>query len=75
MSNPSVTPVATGTTGVFHRDDLNDPVIRFQHAVDVDLQVRDLERGVQRLARLLTPAVPSAAARRLSRRTTRRPSA
>ena len=70
VSNPSVTPVATGTTSVFHRDDLNDPVIRFQHAVDVDLQVRDLERGVQRLARLLTPPVSSSAARRPSRRTT-----
>ena len=51
MSKPSVTPVATGTTSVF----LNTPVLRFQQAIQVELQVSDLERRVQRLARSLTP--------------------
>ena len=34
MSIRSVTPVVTGATGVFH----SDPALRFQRAVDVDLQ-------------------------------------
>ena len=55
MSNPSVTPVATGTTGVFR----SDPVVRFQQAIDLELQVRDLERRVQRLERRLAPMAAS----------------
>jgi hypothetical protein len=56
VSKSSVTPVATGTTGVF----LNDSVVRFQQAVDLELQVSDLERRLQRLARCLTPVPPVA---------------
>ena len=55
MSISSLTPVATGTTVVFH----TDPVIRFQQAVDAELAVADLERRVRRLARQLTPALPA----------------
>jgi hypothetical protein len=55
VSKSSVTPVATGTTDVF----LNDPVIRFQQAVELELQVAELERRLERLARCLTP-IPSA---------------
>jgi len=51
VSTPSLTPVATGTTSVFH----TDPSIRFQQAVDIELRVNDLERRVQRLARQLPP--------------------
>jgi hypothetical protein len=54
VSIRSVTPVATGTTAVFH----SDPVTRFQERVDISLQVRDLERRVQHLARLLGSADP-----------------
>ena len=64
MSIPSVAPVATGTTGVSY----TDPVIRFQQAVDIQLQVNDLERRVQRLMRQLTPRPPSSAWSRSSRR-------
>ena len=52
MSNSSVTPVATGTTEVFH----SDPVLRFHQQIDIDLQVRDLERRIRPLARQLEPA-------------------
>jgi hypothetical protein len=55
VSNPSLTPVATGTTSVF----LSDPVVRFQRAIELELQVRDLERRVQRLERRLAPVTPS----------------
>jgi hypothetical protein len=55
VSTPSVAPVATGTTGVSY----TDPVTRFQQAVDIQLQVNDLERRVQRLMRQLTPRSPS----------------
>ena len=51
MSTPSLTPVATGTTSVFH----TDPAIRFQQAVDVELRINDLERRVRHLTRELTP--------------------
>jgi hypothetical protein len=63
VSNPSVTPVVTGATGVSH----TDPVTRFHQAIDLDLQVRDIERRVQRLARQLAPRLPPG-----SRRTSRR---
>ena len=65
MSTSSLTPVATGTTSVWP----NEPVIRFQRAVELDLQVRDLERRVQRLARQLGPnPQPRQASSRQSRR-------
>jgi len=51
VSTPSLTPVATGTTSVFH----TDPAIRFQQVVDVELRINDLERRVQHLTRELTP--------------------
>jgi hypothetical protein len=51
VSTPSVTPVATGTTGVLP----TDPVFRFQQEVAVELAVADLERRVRRLTRELTP--------------------
>ena len=54
MSTPSLTPVATGTTSVFH----TNPAIRFQQAVDLELRVNDVERRVRRLVRLLNPAPP-----------------
>ena len=54
VSNPSVTPVATGTTVVFH----TDPGIRFQQVVDAELRVADLERRLRRLTRQLTPVPP-----------------
>jgi hypothetical protein len=65
VSNRSVTPVVTGATGVFH----SDPALRFQQAVDVDLEISDLERGVQRLARQLapTPQRPASSGRRSRR--------
>ena len=59
VSNPSVTPVATGTTVVFHID----PVTRFQQAVDAELAVADLERRVRRLTRQLTSVPPRQAHR------------
>jgi len=55
VSTSSLTPVATGTTVVFHID----PVARFQQAVDAQLAVADLERRVRRLARLLNPVPPA----------------
>ena len=55
MSIPGLTPVATGTTVVFD----SNPVIRFQRAPDAQLAVNDLERRVRRLARQLTPVLPS----------------
>ena len=55
MSTPSLTPVATGTTSVFH----TTPASRFQQAVDLELRVNDLERRVRRLARQLNPAPQS----------------
>ena len=58
VSNPSVTPVATGTTVVFHT--------RLQQVVDAELRVADLERRVWRLTRQLTP-VPPRQARRVRR--------
>ena len=54
MSTPSLTPVATGTTSVFH----TTPAIRFQQAVDLELKVNDLERRVRRLDRQLNPVPP-----------------
>ena len=54
MSTPSLTPVATGTTSVFH----TTPAIRFQQAVDLELKVNDLARRVRRLDRQLNPAPP-----------------
>ena len=54
MSTPSLTPVATGTTSVFH----TNPAIRFRQAVDVELRVNDLERRVRRLDRQLNPVPP-----------------
>jgi len=65
VSIRSVTPVVTGATGVFH----SDPAIRFQQAVDVDLEISDLERGVLRLARQLAPAPqrPTSSGRRSRR--------
>jgi hypothetical protein len=59
VSNPSVTPVATGSTVVFH----TDPVTRFQQAVDAELAVADLERRVRRLTRQLTSVPPRQAHR------------
>ena len=55
MSTPSLTPVATGTTSVFHIT----PATRFEQALDLELAVNDLERRVRRLARQLTPALPA----------------
>ena len=52
MSTPSLTPVATGTTSVFH----TTPASRFQQAVDLELKVNDVERRVRRLVRQLNPA-------------------
>jgi hypothetical protein len=43
VSTPSVAPVVTGTTGVSY----TDPVTRFQQAVDIQLQVSDLERDLK----------------------------
>jgi len=54
VSTPSLTPVATGTTSVFH----TTPANRFQQAVDLELAVNDLERRVRRLARQLNPVPP-----------------
>jgi hypothetical protein len=54
VSISSVTPVATGTTVVSQID----PAARFQHAVDAQLAVNDLERRVRRLARQLTAVPP-----------------
>ena len=51
MSGSSLTPVVTGATVVFR----DDPVIRFQRSIDIEIGVRDLERRVQRLARQLAP--------------------
>jgi hypothetical protein len=65
VSTPSVTPVATGTTSVFH----SDPVTRFQQAIDLELKVNDYERQVRRLAWQL-PSVPPVQPR--SRRRSRR---
>ena len=68
MSTPSVTPVATGTTSVFH----SDPVTRFQQAIDLELKVTDFERQVRHLAWQLPSALTSPApSRRRSRRTGR----
>jgi hypothetical protein len=64
MSNASVTPVATRTSGVFH----SDPLLRFQQAIDFELQVADLDRRLRRLEGQLNLASARPARRSSSHR-------
>ena len=64
MSSPSVAPVATGTTAAVH----TNPVARFYQQVDLDLALRDMQRSVDRLQRLLQPPLRPRLIPRRSRR-------
>jgi hypothetical protein len=54
VSSPSLTLVATGTTSVCRTSIVN----RFNQQVVADLALRDMQRAVNRLERLLTPRRP-----------------